>query len=67
MVGTASNLRTAADIAGTYSGASASLAFVGGGKVAELQNERGVILKVQGVEAGFEASLNVGGMTISLK
>jgi uncharacterized membrane protein YuzA (DUF378 family) len=40
LVGTAENLRTAADIAGTYSQGSAALAIVGGGRVAELQNER---------------------------
>jgi hypothetical protein len=67
LAGTASNLLTAADIAGTYSAGSASLAIVGGAKVARLQNERGVILEVQGVEIGLEASLNLGGMTITLQ
>jgi len=67
MAGTASNLRTAADIVGTYGAASASLAVIGGGKVAQLQNEKGVILQVQGLELGVEASLSLGGMTISLK
>jgi hypothetical protein len=59
-MGTASNLRTAADIAGTYAGTSASLAVVGGAKAAQLQKEHGVVLEVWGVEAGFEA-LNLGG------
>jgi hypothetical protein len=67
MVGTASNLRTAADIAGAYGAASASLAIVGGGKVAQLQNEHGVILEVKGAEVGFEASLNLGGMTVAMR
>jgi hypothetical protein len=67
LVGTASNLRTASDIAGTYGAASASVAVAGGGKVAQLQNEKGVILKVQGVEIGLEASLNLGGLTIALQ
>jgi hypothetical protein len=67
LVGTASNLLTAADIAGTYSAGSASLAIIGGAKVARLQNERGVTLEVQGVEIGLEASLNLGGMTIALQ
>ena len=53
LVGTASNLRTAADITGTYGAASASLAVVGGAKVAQLQNEHGVILQVQGVRGWF--------------
>lgn len=67
LVGTASNLRNPADIGGTYGAASASLAIVGGGKVAQLQNEHGVILQVQGAEVGFEASLNLGGMTVALR
>ena len=48
LVGTASNLRTAADIAGTYSALSAGIAVAGGGKVATLQNANGVVLQVQG-------------------
>lgn len=65
LVGTASNLRNVADIAGTYGAGSASVAVVGGAKIAQLQNERGVILRVQGAEVGLEASLNLGGMTIA--
>jgi hypothetical protein len=67
LVGTASNLRTAADIAGTYSAASAGVAVAGGGKVATLQNSNGVVLRLQGKQVGFEASLSLGGMTISLQ
>ncbi len=67
LVGTASNLHNPADIVGTYGGASASLAIVGGGKVAQLQNEHGVVLEVQGTQVGFEASLNLGGMTVAFR
>jgi len=67
LVGTARNLRTAADIAGTYAAASASVAIVGGGKVAKLQNEKGVILELHGVQLGLEASLSLSGMTIALQ
>jgi hypothetical protein len=67
LVGTASNLRTAADIAGTYSAASAGIAVAGGGKVATLQNSNGVVLQLRGKQVGFEASLSLGGMTISLQ
>lgn len=38
LVGTASNLRTAADIAGTYSAVSAGVAVAGGAKAATLRN-----------------------------
>jgi hypothetical protein len=67
LVGTATNLRTAADIAGSYSAVSAGVAVAGGGKVATLQNSNGVVLRLQGRQVGFEASLAVSGMTISLR
>ena len=67
LVGTARNLRTAADIAGTCGAASASVAIVGGAKVATLKNEKGVVLEVHGVQLGLEASLSLSGMTIALQ
>ena len=67
LVGTAENLRTAADIAGAYTQGSAALAIVGGGRVATLQNTNGVVLKVSGPEIGLEASLSLSGMTISMQ
>ena len=67
LVGTASNLRTASDIAGTYGAAGAGATFVVGGQAATLQNGRGVVLNVQGVQAGFQVSLGLAGMTIALQ
>ena len=67
LVGTASNLRTAADIAGTYSAVSAGVAVAGGGKAATLRNANGVVLQLQGRQVGFEASLSLSGMRISLQ
>jgi hypothetical protein len=67
LVGTASNLRTAADIAGTYSAVSAGIAVAGGAKAATLRNSNGVVLQLQGRQVGFEASLSLSGMTISLQ
>ena len=67
LVGTASNLRTAADIAGTYSAAGAGLAVAGGARAVTLQNSNGVVLRLQGRQAGFEASLGVGGVTVSMQ
>lgn len=65
LVGTASHLRTAADIAGTYSVASAGIAVAGGAKAATLQNSNGVVLALRGRQVGFAANLSVSGMTIS--
>jgi len=67
LVGTASNLHNPADIAGTYGAAGAGAAFVGGGQVATLQNEKGVVLTLSGAQAGFQISLGLAGMTIALQ
>ncbi len=67
LVGTASNLSGPGAIAGTYGGAGAGGSFVGGGQVATLQNGNGVVLRLQGVQAGFQVSLGLGGMTLSLQ
>jgi hypothetical protein len=67
LVGTAYNLRSPADIVGTYSVAGAGAAIVGGAAVARLQNEKGVVLEVHGVQAGLQVSLGLGGMTISFR
>jgi len=67
LVGTAHNLHNPADIAGTYGAAGAGATFVGGAAVARLQNEKGVVLEVHGAQAGFQVSLGLAGMTISLQ
>jgi len=67
LVGTAQNLRTAADIVGAYSQTSAGLAVVGGGRVATLRNANGVVIRVRGPAVGLEASLSLSGMTISMQ
>jgi FKBP-type peptidyl-prolyl cis-trans isomerase 2 len=60
-------MRSPADIAGTYGAAGAGFTFVGGAKVAQLQNEKGVIIQVHGVQIGLEVNLDLAGMTIALK
>ena len=67
LVGTASNLRSAADIAGTYSAISAGVAVAAGAKAVTLQNSNGVVLQLHGRQVGFEASLSLSGLTISLQ
>jgi hypothetical protein len=67
LVGTASNLRVPEDIAGTYSAVSAGLAIAGGGKTAQLQNAKGVVLQLRGQQVGFELSLNLSGVNITLQ
>ena len=67
VTGNAYHLRTAADIAGPYTAVGAGVAVIGGVKVATLQNANGVVLRVRGVQAGLDLSLNLSGMTIALR
>jgi len=67
LAGTATNLRAVTDIAGTYNGAGAGATLVKGRQSATLQNEKGVVLKLGGAQAGFQISLGLGGMTLSLQ
>ena len=67
LTGRAYNLQSPLDIAGSYSAVGAGAAFVGGVKVVQLQNANGVMLELQGGEVGFELSLNLSGMTITMR
>ena len=67
LIGEVYNMKNASDIEGTYTAGQASLAIVGGGKVAELKNSKGVVLKVKGSQVGLEFALDLSGMEVSLK
>jgi hypothetical protein len=67
LTGTAYNLRSAADIAGTYRAAAAGLTIGGGAQVARFQNANGVILELVGAQLGLAISLGSAGMTIVLQ
>lgn len=67
LAGTASNVHRPSDVAGTYGAAGAGVTFIAGGQVATLQNQNGVVLSLGGVQAGFQVSLSLGGMTLALQ
>ena len=67
LVGTAYHLHSPADIEGVYSAVGAGLAIAGGRKAAELTNARGVVLRLRGRQLGFQFSLDLSGLQISLK
>jgi len=67
LVGTATNLRHPGDIVGTYSAVSGGIAVAGGAKAVTLQNGNGVVLHLHGKQVGFEASLSLSGITISMQ
>ena len=65
--GTASNVRGPASVAGVYGAAGAGVTFVGGGQVATLQNQNGVVLRLSGGQVGFQVSLGLAGMTLAMQ
>ena len=66
LIGTATGLNSAADISGLYSAVGAGLAIAGGERAAQLVNGNGVVLELSGHQVGFEFSLDLSGMSISL-
>jgi hypothetical protein len=67
LVGSASGLKTASDVEGIYTAVGAGLAVAGGGKTARLRNAKGVTLSLHGRQIGFMFSIDLSGMSISLK
>lgn len=67
LVGRASNLRRPEDIAGTYTAVAAGVAVAGGAKTARLRNSNGVLLEVRGRQVGLELSIDLSGMSISMR
>jgi len=67
LIGEVYNVKQPSDIEGTYSAVQAGVAVAGGGKVAKLENSKGVVLKIKGKQAGLELALDLSGMQVSLK
>lgn len=67
MTGEVYNLKQASDIEGTYTAVGAGAAVAGGGGVAELQNARGVRLRVSGRQIGLMVSIDLSGLQITLR
>jgi lipid-binding SYLF domain-containing protein len=67
LIGTASRMHTPADIEGIYSAIGAGLSIAGGRSAAQLSNARGVVLRLRGRQVGFMFSLDLSGMSISLR
>ena len=64
LIGTASNLRNAADIIGTYTAADAEAAIVSRSRMARLENAKGIVVEIRAVNLNRLFSLNLSGMTI---
>ena len=66
-VGEVHNLKNAKDIEGTYTAVTASAAAAGGAAITDLQNSRGVRLRLQGRQIGLMVSVDLSGMQLSLR
>jgi len=65
--GTVSNIRSPQDINGVYAAIGAGAVAAGGVRVIQLQNSKGVVLRLSGVQVGLMVNLDLSGMTIALK
>lgn len=66
-VGTASNLKRAADIRGVYSAVGAGAVVAGGARVIQMRNANGVVLALRGKQVGLMANLDLSGMSIAMR
>ena len=65
--GWASGIRDVRDFAGTYSSVGGGGALIGGVGGVHLRNDNGVVMVLQGPNAGLEMAANLSAITISLK
>jgi hypothetical protein len=61
------NLKNVTDFAGTYVAAGAGVTIAGGGSVAALENQNGVIVHFHSTTAGLKLNLSASGVSFSLK
>ena len=67
LTGRVSGLREVKDFAGTYDAVGGGGAYVGGVGGVQLTNKKGVIITLQGIEAGMEFAANRSAIRISLQ
>jgi hypothetical protein len=67
LTGTVRNLKRPSDIIGQYSAIGGGGAVIAGVAAVELQNSRGVVIRVSGPQVGLEFSVDLGGLTINLQ
>lgn len=65
--GRVSNIRTPYDVIGTYAAAGAGGTFGVGGQVIVLQNEKGAVLTLSGLQIGLQVNADLSGLVISMR
>ena len=64
LIGTASNLRSVADILGTYNSADPEAGLVRRARTVRLENAKGVVLEIRAVNLDRRSTLDLSGMTL---
>jgi len=65
--GTVSHINSPYDVAGVYAAAGAGGAIGVGGQAIVLQNEKGAILTLSGLQIGLQVNADLSGLAISVK
>ena len=66
LVGSARHINELSDFSGTYDVIGAGAAAVGGGGAVQLRNAKGVTITLEGPKGGFEVSVNITKVVITL-
>jgi hypothetical protein len=65
--GTVSNIHSPYDVAGVYAAAGAGGAIGVGGQAIVLQNEKGAVLTLTGLQIGLQVNADLSGLAISVR
>ena len=65
--GTVSNINSPYDVAGVYAAAGAGGAIGVGGQAIVLQNEKGAVLTLTGLQIGLQVNADLSGLAISVR
>lgn len=61
------HLKDIADFSGNYTAVSAGAALAGGGAVAAMRNDKGVVIEMRSTTQGAELRLGVDGLSVAVK
>jgi len=66
-VGTVRNMHQPTDIEGVYTALGAGVAVIGGVRVIQMRNAKGVILTLEGKQLGLQFDFDLSGMNVSIQ
>jgi hypothetical protein len=65
--GTVSHLDRVQDFSGNYTALQAGVTLAGGGSVATMQNQNGVVITITSTTQGLDVDIGAGGVSVALK